>query len=656
MLQSPSKRIQRHRRLTSVSESPILNAKQDTKRQQQSKQRQQPSETTPYPSPSRGYQRRRQHSVPDALTPGSATAPSPRKSDASAYPARTLNTFGLEGSGDHEQHLDNDIFLASELQRPKTPPSQTNLSRSPVEYQSWNITRLQKMELEFTPVTPQSPFRSYQPTQQNASQLIDELLSEVGSPVALARRRGSMISNSSPLRATFQPGAQDSELPTPPHTARLHSVSTFDLAPLPHPNFVSISAISNMGSESDFDNESYYSPISSAMSPPSSSVPSSPTTMHAELFRDPLATVPENPTPSDLQSMDLPVLAPAPRPTPNTPSPIRVRAPPPSLSLGTKTTGITSEEISNYISGPDSTDGKWLCLYPECNKRFGRKENIKSHVQTHLGDRQYRCHVCKKCFVRQHDLKRHSKIHTGVKPYPCLCGNSFARHDALTRHRQRGMCIGAFDGIIKKVVKRGRPRKKPLLEDDLKVKPEEGADSPDSESYFGSDASNPQTPRDLPEFSSSSPAPQSPGPETPRYDEGTPSLRESSPPIHQDSSSYSPPTSPSDEFDFEAFVSPPSGRSSLGFNSLVDGDFIQSHPSTEHPPSRGKFSSSFGCSDDFSSSQNQEEFELFSQESMEILGLTALERDPNILNFEDIYIKPEFLSHSQDSYFGGMLK
>lgn len=507
---------------------------------------------------------------------------------------------------------------------------------------------------EFNPVTPQSPFHSYQPVQHDASQLIDELLSEIGSPVALAQRRGSMISNSSPLRATFQLGAsglpQDSELPTPPHTGRLHSVSTFDLAPLPHPNFVSMSAISNMGSESDLDNESYYSPMSSAMSPTFSSVPSSPAAIHAELFRNPLATVPENSTPSN---MDLPVLAPAPRHTPGTPSPIRVRAPPPSLSLSAKATGITSEEINNFISGPDPIDSKWLCLYPECNKRFGRKENIKSHVQTHLGDRQYRCHVCKKCFVRQHDLKRHSKIHTGVKPYPCLCGNSFARHDALTRHRQRGMCIGAFEGIVKKVVKRGRPRKKPLPEDDLKVKPEENADSPGSESYFGSDVSNPQTPCDLPGSRSSSPAPQSPGPETPRYDEGTPSLRESSPDMPQDPAGYSPPTSPPDEFDFEAFVSPPSGRSSFGFNSLGDGDFMQSHSSTENPPSLKKFSGSFGCSDDFSSSQNQEEFGLFSQESMDILGLTALERDPNILNFEDIYIKPEFLNHSQDSYFGG---
>ncbi|KAM0794478.1 hypothetical protein BDR22DRAFT_794605, partial [Usnea florida] len=90
------------------------------------------------------------------------------------------------------------------------------------------------------------------------------------------------------------------------------------------------------------------------------------------------------------------------------------------------------------------------CLYPHCDKKFGRKENIKSHVQTHLGDRQFQCKDCLKCFVRQHDLKRHANIHSGVKSYPCPCGKGFARHDALTRHRQRGMCIGAFEGTPKK--------------------------------------------------------------------------------------------------------------------------------------------------------------------------------------------------------------
>ncbi|KAL3475052.1 hypothetical protein BJX99DRAFT_167728 [Aspergillus californicus] len=131
-----------------------------------------------------------------------------------------------------------------------------------------------------------------------------------------------------------------------------------------------------------------------------------------------------------------------------------------------KLTGVTIDEIASYIHGPDPEDGKWMCLHPGCERRFGRKENIKSHVQTHLGDRQFKCDHCEKCFVRGHDLKRHAKIHTGDKPYECLCGNVFARHDALTRHRQRGMCVGGYKGIVRKTTKRGRPKKhRPDMDD-----------------------------------------------------------------------------------------------------------------------------------------------------------------------------------------------
>lgn len=124
-------------------------------------------------------------------------------------------------------------------------------------------------------------------------------------------------------------------------------------------------------------------------------------------------------------------------------------------------TGVTEDDIGKYIVGPDSNTGKWECCYKDCGKTFGRKENIKSHVQTHLNDRQFQCDECNKCFVRSHDLKRHKKIHSSSKPYVCPCGNDFARHDALTRHRQRGMCIGAFDGVVRRQAKRGRPRKNP---------------------------------------------------------------------------------------------------------------------------------------------------------------------------------------------------
>lgn len=122
-------------------------------------------------------------------------------------------------------------------------------------------------------------------------------------------------------------------------------------------------------------------------------------------------------------------------------------------------TGVSSEDVQRYISPQDHCDGKWTCLFDGCNKKFGRKENIRAHVQTHLGDRQFKCNHCGKCFVRQHDLKRHAKIHSGDKPHKCPCGNGFARQDALTRHRQRGVCEGALPGYERREVRRGRPRK-----------------------------------------------------------------------------------------------------------------------------------------------------------------------------------------------------
>ncbi|KAI5248825.1 hypothetical protein E4T43_01003 [Aureobasidium subglaciale] len=125
-------------------------------------------------------------------------------------------------------------------------------------------------------------------------------------------------------------------------------------------------------------------------------------------------------------------------------------------------TGISAQDVQRFISPQDHCDGKWTCLFDGCNKKFGRKENIRAHVQTHLGDRQFRCNHCGKCFVRQHDLKRHAKIHSGDKPHKCPCGNGFARQDALTRHRQRGVCDGALPGYERSQARRGRPRKTPF--------------------------------------------------------------------------------------------------------------------------------------------------------------------------------------------------
>ena len=263
------------------------------------------------------------------------------------------------------------------------------------------------------------------------------------------------------------------DFPSPPNTAPStgRQRSSVDLAAFPQPNFMNMSNLRmDIPVSTGGYNTSNYSPMSNAVSSALSSFQSSPEMAHMTLFEDvnfdvngPLVATKLSELPSSQNADGLAV----------SPSPIIEKPYDRSHSISENEpedcidTGVTCDDIASFI-GWSEHDNKWKCLYPHCDKKFGRKENIKSHVQTHLGDRQFQCKDCLKCFVRQHDLKRHANIHSGVKSYPCPCGKGFARHDALTRHRQRGMCIGAFEGTPKKVIKRGRPKKpRPDVEERL---------------------------------------------------------------------------------------------------------------------------------------------------------------------------------------------
>lgn len=45
--------------------------------------------------------------------------------------------------------------------------------------------------------------------------------------------------------------------------------------------------------------------------------------------------------------------------------------------------------------------------------------------------------TCGKGFARQHDCKRHEALHLNIRPFTCEgCSKTFARMDALNRHRE----------------------------------------------------------------------------------------------------------------------------------------------------------------------------------------------------------------------------
>ncbi len=264
--------------------------------------------------------------------------------------------------------------------------------------------------------------------------------------------------------AAMRQQARSPNIPSPPNTAPLEQRKSVDMAAFPHPNLFNMASLKmDIPLWDDGYNAENYSPMSNAVSSAMSSFQSSPEMTHMPLFEDldggangSLLTSETSILPVSQSAMDLGSYT----------SPAKQDSYPGSQSMSEvedfneciEDTGVTCDEIAAFISFPDANN-KWTCLFTECGKKFGRKENIKSHVQTHLDDRQFRCKDCNKRFVRQHDLKRHANIHSGVRSYSCPCGKGFARHDALTRHRQRGMCIGAFEGTPKKVTKRGRPKK-----------------------------------------------------------------------------------------------------------------------------------------------------------------------------------------------------
>ncbi|OBS21926.1 hypothetical protein FPOA_08263 [Fusarium poae] len=81
--------------------------------------------------------------------------------------------------------------------------------------------------------------------------------------------------------------------------------------------------------------------------------------------------------------------------------------------------------------------GKWLCIWPECDKFFKENRMRNNHLRTHLKPVHcswYGCNFRDSC---QKDMRRHFRTHRSLKTVQCrFCGKWFTRKYNLSRHER----------------------------------------------------------------------------------------------------------------------------------------------------------------------------------------------------------------------------
>lgn len=115
----------------------------------------------------------------------------------------------------------------------------------------------------------------------------------------------------------------------------------------------------------------------------------------------------------------------------------------------------TMNRLKNHLIYHD--DPKYICDIEGCSKKFFVQELLISHKKTHIGQRDFACHLCdKKYFLSSHLTRHILHFHKQLKVACELpgCTSKFARKETYRNHvlsHHKDLSKAAVDALLKKI-------------------------------------------------------------------------------------------------------------------------------------------------------------------------------------------------------------